>query len=63
MRYGDSTNFPYEENQNLSPSDVYGWSKASDELLIGVYHKNTHKDAVMLRFFSVYGPGGRHDMR
>lgn len=60
--YGNSPT-PFKENQkNLKPLSVYGQTKLKGEKLVEEFHKKTQTPAVILRFFSVYGPYGRPDM-
>lgn len=63
--YGSAKNnrLPFSEKQkNLHPLSWYGTTKLRGEKLVADYHKETNKPAVILRFFSVYGPWGRPDM-
>ena len=46
-------------NRPLSP---YAASKSAAETLLHSYHHLHGMDAVVLRYFTVYGPGGRTDM-
>lgn len=46
-------------NRPLSP---YAASKGAAETLLHSYHHLHGMDAVVLRYFTVYGPGGRPDM-
>ena len=46
-------------NRPLSP---YAASKSAAEALLHSYHHLYGMDAVVLRYFTVYGPGGRPDM-
>ena len=46
-------------NRPLSP---YAASKSAAETLLHSYHHLHGMDAVVLRYFTVYGPGGRPDM-
>ena len=54
---------PFLENKPcdkvISP---YAATKRSAELMIHVYHQNYNLDAVLLRFFTVYGPRQRPDL-
>ncbi|MFD1957441.1 NAD-dependent epimerase/dehydratase family protein [Paenibacillus thailandensis] len=56
------TNGPTQEDQKLSPFSPYGVSKLSGEQLCGLYFANYNVPVVMLRYFTVYGPGQRPDM-
>lgn len=61
--YGDSKNFPYnEEDSNISPKSYYGVTKRTNELIARVLIPNSVTKARGLRFFTVYGPWGRPDM-
>ena len=46
-------------NRPLSP---YAASKSAAEAMLHSYHQLHGMDAVVLRYFTVYGPGGRPDM-
>jgi UDP-glucuronate 4-epimerase len=61
--YGANTKIPFEEtdilNNIISP---YALSKKMCEDLVDLFCKTRHIRAIGLRFFTVYGPGGRPDM-
>ena len=61
--YGNQGGGPISEdatgNRPLSP---YAASKSAAETLLHSYHHLHGMDAVVLRYFTVYGPGGRPDM-
>ena len=61
--YGDHEDGPVSEdalsNRPLSP---YAASKSAAETLLHSYHHLHGMDAVVLRYFTVYGPAGRPDM-
>ena len=61
--YGSQGDGPTSEdapsNRPLSP---YAASKSAAETLLHSYHHLHGMDAVVLRYFTVYGPGGRPDM-
>ena len=61
--YGIQGSGPISEdatgNRPLSP---YAASKSAAETLLHSYHHLHGMDAVVLRYFTVYGPGGRPDM-
>jgi len=60
--YGENKNFPLQENEQLSPKNIYAVSKKMNEE-IAEMHQNLDKIAfVGLRFFTVYGEWGRPDM-
>ena len=51
-----------KEDQKLNPSSPYGISKLAAEHLINLLNTGTNIRTVILRYFSVYGPGQRPDM-
>jgi nucleoside-diphosphate-sugar epimerase len=60
--YGDAEMLPTPEDQILRPVSPYGATKALGEHLIYLYFRNYGIPAVVLRYFSVYGPRQRPDM-
>ena len=60
--YGNAEALPTTEDQILRPVSAYGATKALGEHLCYLYHRNYGVPAVMLRYFSVYGPRQRPDM-
>lgn len=60
--YGAATTFPTRETELLRPISPYGVTKASAEQLISAYVIQYGIDAVVLRYFTVYGPRQRPDM-
>lgn len=61
--YGKNTKLPYSENDKTeAPISPYGATKKSAELMIHAYHEIYNLNCTILRFFTVYGPGGRPDM-
>ena len=60
--YGDAERMPTPEDQILRPVSPYGATKALGEHLSYLYYRNYGVPAVMLRYFSVYGPRQRPDM-
>ncbi len=62
--YGDSPNqVPFREDQDISrPISPYAASKAMAENLLYTYHHLYSLNMVILRFFTVYGPGQRPDL-
>jgi UDP-glucuronate 4-epimerase len=60
--YGQASELPTREDTIPAPFSPYGMTKLSGEHLCGLYHGNFGVDAVMLRYFSVYGPRQRPDM-
>jgi len=61
--YGNSSAIPFVEN-NLCTDIIspYGASKRAAEIFIETFNKVYGLKAVVLRFFTVYGPRGRPDM-
>ena len=61
--YGNSNKLPFAEDdicdEIVSP---YGASKRAAEFWVESFHKTYGLKCVILRFFTVYGPGGRPDM-
>lgn len=54
---------PFSEDDDTSrPLSPYGATKKAGEALAYTYHYQHGFDAVVLRYFSVYGPAGRPDM-
>jgi UDP-glucose 4-epimerase len=60
--YGQAESLPTREDAVPAPRSPYGMTKLAGEHLCSLYHANHGVDAVMLRFFSVYGPRQRPDM-
>lgn len=60
--YGDAEALPTNEDQILRPVSPYGATKALGEHLCYLYFRGYGVPAVMLRYFSVYGPRQRPDM-
>ena len=61
--YGGDNPVPYSENMNTSrPFSPYAASKKGAEALCYSYHHLYGIDISVLRYFTVYGPGGRPDM-
>ena len=60
--YGDSQELPVRETSLPRPIVPYGVTKLAAEHLVNLYHYNFGLPAVMLRYFSVYGPRQRPDM-
>lgn len=61
--YGNSKRIPFSEDDPceniISP---YGASKRAAEFFVESFYKNYGLKSTVLRFFTVYGPGGRVDM-
>lgn len=60
--YGQAESFPTAEDARPRPRSPYGVTKLTAEHLCGAYHDDYGVDAVVLRYFSVYGPRQRPDM-
>ena len=61
--YGNSTNFPLDENENTDkPLSFYAATKKSNEVMAYSYSNIYKLPSTALRFFTVYGPYGRPDM-
>jgi UDP-glucuronate 4-epimerase len=56
--YGDAERYPTPEDADLLPISPYGITKLAAERLVAAYPV----DAVVLRYFTVYGPRQRPDM-
>jgi len=55
--YGETQNLPISENQKTNPSSPYGESKLKMEQLVQDFSKKHNLNSIILRIFSVYGPG------
>jgi len=55
--YGDVEYAPQDENHPLKPKEFYGTSKLIGELYCTVFRENYGLATVVVRPFSVYGPG------
>jgi nucleoside-diphosphate-sugar epimerase len=60
--YGNAERFPTPEDVIPSPVSPYGATKLSAEHLCQLYTANYGLHAVILRYFTVYGPRQRPDM-
>ena len=60
--YGDAEGFPTREDAEPRPISPYGITKLGCEHLAHSYAKGFGLDAVVLRYFTVYGPRQRPDM-
>jgi UDP-glucuronate 4-epimerase len=60
--YGDTERYPTSEDARPSPISPYGITKLACEQLAYAYTKGFGLDAVVLRYFTVYGPRQRPDM-
>jgi nucleoside-diphosphate-sugar epimerase len=59
--YGDAERLPTPEETQLRPISPYGITKAACEHLVRAYTQRDGLDAVVLRYFNVYGPRQRPD--
>ena len=61
--YGENRKTPFSEKDPVDfPISPYAATKKAGELLCYTYHKLYGIKITCLRFFTVYGPGGRPDM-
>jgi UDP-glucuronate 4-epimerase len=60
--YGNATTYPTDEHAPTRPFSPYGVTKLAMEQLFAAYAENFDVDSILLRYFSVYGPGQRPDM-
>lgn len=60
--YGDAMAMPTPESTERRPVSPYGMTKSACEDMIRVYGQFFGVEAVMLRYFTVYGPRQRPDM-
>lgn len=61
--YGANNAGPFREDANTDlPLSPYAASKKAAEVMVYSYHHLYGIDATILRYFTVYGPGGRPDM-
>lgn len=61
--YGLNEKIPFSEADVTDhPSNLYGATKKSNELMASAYHHMFGISVTGLRFFTVYGPWGRPDM-
>ena len=60
--YGDTQDMPVRETSLPRPIVPYGVTKLAAEHLVYLYHYNFGVPAIVLRYFSVYGPRQRPDM-
>ena len=60
--YGDTDMLPMDEEAACRPYSPYGVTKLAGENLARLYARNFGMPAVVLRFFTVYGPRQRPDM-
>jgi nucleoside-diphosphate-sugar epimerase len=60
--YGNATARPITEDAPTRPFSPYGVTKLAVEHLAGAYGANWGVSTVVLRYFTLYGPGQRPDM-
>ena len=61
--YGANTAMPFSVHHNVDhPVSLYAASKKANELMAHTYSHLYNLPTTGLRFFTVYGPGGRPDM-
>ena len=60
--YGDAASYPTGEDTEPRPISPYGITKLGCEQLAYAYAKSFGLDAVLLRYFTFYGPRQRPDM-
>jgi UDP-glucuronate 4-epimerase len=60
--YGNAASYPTPESSVPAPRAPYGLTKLACEQLADVYQAEQGLDAVILRYFTVYGPRQRPDM-
>ena len=60
--YGDAESYPTPETSAPAPLSPYGITKLGCEHLARAYGRDFGLDAVVLRYFTVYGPRQRPDM-
>jgi len=61
--YGKNTKIPFSETDTLnSICNMYALTKKTCEDIVSMYCAQSNLKAIGLRFFTVYGPGGRPDM-
>jgi nucleoside-diphosphate-sugar epimerase len=60
--YGQAAQLPTPEDAPLAPQNPYAASKLGAELMVGEAVRERAADAVIVRPFTVYGPGQRPDM-
>lgn len=54
--YGDAQYYPTDEAHPVNPNSYYGVSKLAGEKYVRAFHHLYGLDAVILRYFHVYGP-------
>ena len=59
--YGEPESIPINENSQIHPLSVYGWSKVCAEELLEAHVQSGDARGIVIRPFNVYGPGQRSD--
>lgn len=54
--YGNNSNLPLSENENLSPTSFYGLTKTTSEKYLNLYYEYFGIHYTILRYSNVYGP-------
>jgi nucleoside-diphosphate-sugar epimerase len=60
--YGDAEAYPTAEDTSARPLSPYGVTKLACEHLLSAYGTELGVDAVVVRYFTIYGPRQRPDM-
>lgn len=60
--YGDQKKYPFKENFNLYPNNLYSLTKKINEECAKDLSRLTNMKIIGLRFFTIYGKFGRPDM-
>ena len=60
--YGDQKKYPFKENFNLYPNNLYSLTKKINEECAKDLSQLTNMKIIGLRFFTIYGKFGRPDM-
>ncbi len=60
--YGDAQRYPTTEDAVPQPLSPYGITKLTCEHLVRAYVRSARLEAIVLRYFTVYGPRQRPDM-
>jgi UDP-glucuronate 4-epimerase len=60
--YGDAEHFPTTEDEKPAPVSPYGVTKLAAEHLANLYQRSFDVPTVILRYFTIFGPGQRPDM-
>jgi nucleoside-diphosphate-sugar epimerase len=60
--YGDAAGFPTPEDTSPRPLSPYGITKLAAEHLAYAYGREFGLDCIVLRYFTIFGPGQRPDM-